>query len=98
MGSTLESMIEVVEEKLCENWSPEQVSGWLLEERCERLSHERIYQHIWADKASGVNYTPTSGARERSIRSAVKENAAEGRSATVQALRSARTLWMPSHG
>ena len=48
-----ESMIEVVEEKLCENWSPEQVSGWLLKERGEHLSHERIYQHIWADKASG---------------------------------------------
>ena len=48
-----ESMIEMVEEKLCENWSPEQVSGWLLKERGEHLSHERIYQHIWADKASG---------------------------------------------
>jgi len=48
-----ESMIEVVEAKLCEKWSPEQVSGWLLDERGERLSHERIYQHIWVDKASG---------------------------------------------
>jgi transposase, IS30 family len=48
-----ESMVAVVEEKLCEKWSPEQVSGWLLEERGERLSHERIYQHIWADKESG---------------------------------------------
>lgn len=48
-----ESMIEVVEHKLCEKWSPEQISGWLLEERGEHLSHERIYQHVWADKAAG---------------------------------------------
>jgi IS30 family transposase len=48
-----ESMITEVEAKLCKKWSPEQVSGWLLEERGESLSHERIYQHIWADKAAG---------------------------------------------
>ncbi len=31
----------------------EQVSGWLLEEKEELLSHETIYRHIWTDKAAG---------------------------------------------
>ncbi len=39
--------------KLREKWSPEQISGWLREERAESLSHETIYRHIWADKAAG---------------------------------------------
>lgn len=46
-------MIERVESKLREKWSPEQISGWLLTERNELLSHERIYLHIWADKRAG---------------------------------------------
>lgn len=52
------SMTERVENKLREKWSPEQVSGWLLEELGEHLSHERIYQHVWDDKwAGGDLYT-----------------------------------------
>ena len=47
------SMIEVVESKIRLDWSPEQVSGWLLEECDQLLSHETIYQHIWADKQAG---------------------------------------------
>lgn len=46
-------VIERVELKLREKWSPEQISGWLLDEHTERLSHERIYQHVWADKRAG---------------------------------------------
>ena len=46
-------MIQLIESKLREKWSPEQISGWLLDETEERLSHETIYLHIWADKASG---------------------------------------------
>jgi len=47
------AMIERVEEKLMEKWSPEQISGWLSKEQGETLSHERIYQHIWDDKRRG---------------------------------------------
>lgn len=47
------SVIAQVEEKLREWWSPEQVSGWLFDEQAMRLSHERIYQHIWQDKQKG---------------------------------------------
>lgn len=48
-------MIELVEAKLQERWSPEQISGWLLAERQVLLSHERIYLHVWADKRVGGN-------------------------------------------
>lgn len=46
-------MIDVVEDKLREKWSPEQISGWLLIEHSILLSHERIYLHVWADKRAG---------------------------------------------
>ncbi len=48
-----ELMIARIELKLSEKWSPEQISGWLSDEYGETLSHERIYQHIWADKRTG---------------------------------------------
>lgn len=49
---------EVVEEKLQQDWSPEQVSGWLEKRQAIRISHEWIYQHILADQqANGDLYT-----------------------------------------
>lgn len=36
-----------------EDWSPEQISGRLLEEGRQPVSHEWIYQHIYADKRAG---------------------------------------------
>jgi IS30 family transposase len=44
---------KVVEEKLRQDWSPEQVSGWLKKQTGQSISHEWIYQHILADKRSG---------------------------------------------
>ena len=44
---------EVVDEKLCQDWSPEQVSGWLEKRQAIRISHEWIYQHILADQRAG---------------------------------------------
>jgi len=49
---TLE-MIATIESKLRIEWSPEQISGWLLNEGEELISHESIYLHVWADKQSG---------------------------------------------
>ena len=46
-------MIELIKSKLREKWSPEQVSGWLLEEKEQLLSYETIYLYIWDDKRSG---------------------------------------------
>jgi transposase, IS30 family len=42
-------VIVEIEEKIRLDWSPEQVSGTLK----ITISHERIYQHIWADKRNG---------------------------------------------
>jgi transposase, IS30 family len=43
----------LIEGQLRQDWSPEQVAGWLSVERHIQVSHERIYQHIYADKALG---------------------------------------------
>jgi len=43
----------LVEEKLRLDWSPEQVSGWLRKEKGISISHESIYQYIYADKRVG---------------------------------------------
>ena len=44
----------LIEEKIRLDWSPEQISGWLEREQSSlRVSHEWIYQHIYADKRTG---------------------------------------------
>lgn len=42
-----------VEEKLQQDWSPEQVSGWLAKNKAVRISHEWIYQFVYADYRAG---------------------------------------------
>lgn len=42
-----------VEKLLRQQWSPEQIAGRLRLERQPAVSHERIYQHIYADKRAG---------------------------------------------
>jgi IS30 family transposase len=44
---------EFARQKLGEMWSPEQIAGHQRVERLPRLSHEAIYQRIYADKRSG---------------------------------------------
>ena len=44
---------ERVESLLREEWSPEQVSGWLSMEQGLHVSHEWIYRHVYADKRQG---------------------------------------------
>jgi transposase, IS30 family len=48
-----EAVIITIEEKIRLDWSPEQVSGWLKVNQGISISHERIYQHVWADKCRG---------------------------------------------
>jgi IS30 family transposase len=43
-------LIDIVEDCLYQKWSPEQISGWLLDTEGIALSYERIYQHVWQDK------------------------------------------------
>ena len=46
-------VVNLIETKIQLDWSPEQVSGWLAKEENIRISHERIYQHVWANKRHG---------------------------------------------
>jgi len=45
----------MIEALICEDWSPEQISGWMKLEMNISVSHEWIYQHILQDKQSGGN-------------------------------------------
>ena len=47
------ALILLIEARILLDWSPEQVSGQLEDELGILISHERIYQHIWADKRHG---------------------------------------------
>ena len=38
---------------LRQDWSPEQISGYLKKHHLTTVSHERIYQHLYADQARG---------------------------------------------
>jgi IS30 family transposase len=56
----------LIDELLCRQWSPEQVSGHLARLGRMRISHETIYRHIWRDKrAGGLLYTHLRGARKQ---------------------------------
>jgi IS30 family transposase len=46
-------LIAVIESKLRVEWSPEQISGWLLTDQEQLISHESIYLYIWANKRAG---------------------------------------------
>jgi IS30 family transposase len=55
-----------VDELLCRQWSPEQVSGHLRRTGELLISHETIYRHVWRDKREGGTlYTHLRGARKR---------------------------------
>lgn len=43
----------LVESKLCLDWSPEQISGWLTKNNQQSISHEQIYQHVYAEQRAG---------------------------------------------
>jgi len=47
------AMVSTIESKLRLEWSPEQISGWLLEDKEQLISHESIYLYAWADKRAG---------------------------------------------
>ncbi len=49
-----------------QQWSPEQVAGWLRRQGLLWISHETIYRYIWADKRQGGQlYTHLRGARKQ---------------------------------
>jgi IS30 family transposase len=55
-----------IQELLREDWSPEQVAGWLRRHRLLSVSHETIYRYIWAEKrAGGTLHQHLRGARKQ---------------------------------
>jgi IS30 family transposase len=55
-----------VQALLHEDWSPEQIAGWLRRHERLQISHETIYRWIWADKAAGgTRYRHLRGARKQ---------------------------------
>jgi IS30 family transposase len=56
----------LVDELLCRQWSPEQISGYLRRQGQLQISHETIYRHVWRDKREGgLLYTHLRGSRKR---------------------------------
>jgi transposase, IS30 family len=47
------SHFAIVDRYLRQCWSPEQIAGHLRLQQILLISHETIYRHIWADKATG---------------------------------------------
>lgn len=45
-----ETMKEFIEEKIRDDWSPEQITGFCKKHKINMISHERIYQYIALDK------------------------------------------------
>ncbi len=45
----------IIKDKLYLQWSPDQISGWLLRKDIIKISHETIYKMIWKDKRQGGN-------------------------------------------
>ena len=44
---------QLVDDKLKQEWSPEQISGWLRRQGMDSVSHEWIYQYVLQDKQAG---------------------------------------------
>ncbi len=56
----------LVRRVLAQQWSPEQVAGYLRRHRVLWISHETIYRYIWADKRHGGQlYTHLRGAQKQ---------------------------------
>lgn len=63
-----EVLIDVIEDKLYEKWSPAQISGWLLVEEGIEISHETIYKHVKANKEAGGDLYKNLRRRTRKYR------------------------------
>jgi len=71
-------IVALIELKLAEKWSPEQISGWLLEEHLQLISHETIYRHVWDDKRSGGDLYTHLRRRGKKYQSRGKKQAGRG--------------------
>jgi IS30 family transposase len=48
-----EARWQIVDAKLLQDWSPEQITGWLKKQQLPSISPEWIYQYVYADKRAG---------------------------------------------
>ncbi len=71
-------LVILIESKLREKWSPEQISGWLMNEKKISISHETIYRHIWANKKEGGSLYQHCRRQGRSYQSRAKSQAGRG--------------------
>lgn len=56
----------LIESKLRQDWSPEQIAGWMLKHHQIQVSHEWIYQYILRDQTSGGDlYQHLRGQKKR---------------------------------
>ena len=68
----------LVDSKLKETWSPQQISGYLLVNKQPGVSHESIYQRIYADKRQGGTLHLTLHCTARRSARSVIPDAPEG--------------------
>ena len=85
-----------VETYLREDWSPEQISGYLREQEGIRISHEWIYQYVYKDKKAGGDLHRHL-ARRSIVSAMAAERAAGGRSRAEWASNSVQRLWHNVH-
>ena len=85
------AVIERIEADLGQQWSPEQIAGRLAATGGLRLSPQRIYQHIQADRqAGGTLYRYLRHIVRRNARNAMEKPMPEGRLKTASVLTSDR--------
>ena len=46
-------VIRLIDSKLPQKWSPDQIWGWLRKAKDTLISYETVYQCIWRDRHSG---------------------------------------------
>jgi IS30 family transposase len=84
------ALILLIEARIIVDWSPEQISGLLKDELGYRISHERIYQHIWADKRQGGTlYKHLRQSNKRRKKQYGSKDISEAKLETVSALMNA---------
>ncbi|SQD79399.1 protein of unknown function [Moritella yayanosii] len=71
-------LILLIESKLADKWSSEQISGWLSNEVYTTVSHETIYRHVWHDKRLVRICIATCAARVRLTNRDQRAKQAEG--------------------
>jgi len=89
------SLFAIIESKINEKWSPEQVSGWLREDQCIAISYEPFISTFGRTRNLVATYSSIYVEKVRFINHVVRINKlAEGLLRTVSVLMSAHRLLM----